>query len=189
METNYEVYVQKKGDPRWNLEAQYGDGDKTRAVEDAKRLERTEYIDAVRVIRENYHEETNETKEFVVYTTKKEGKGKSRPSPADDPGGPDEYGGGPDDDYDDDEDEDAPGGKAKKKKRLSLFGRKSKDTEESEEDDDAPAAPVAAAVAGQPVPATGRRGTSVLLKFVIILSVSMIFAAIVTAGYVSIMIR
>ncbi len=187
METNYEVYVQKKGDPRWNLEAQYGDGEKSRAVEDAKRLERTESVDAVRVIRENYHPDTNVTKEFIVYTTKKEAKGNSRPSPANDPGGRNDYGRGPNnfDDDDDDYDDDDTGGSRAKKVFGSLFRRKSKDTEES--DDDAPV--TATAVAGNSVPAPAPRGMSVLLKFIIILAVSALFAAVVTGGYISIMIR
>ncbi|MDA0654432.1 MAG: hypothetical protein O2905_01190 [Proteobacteria bacterium] len=79
MDTNYEVYSRRGG--RWNLDARYGERDKTAALEDARGLEREAGVEGVRVVLEIHNPGTGETTERTVYMSaglrkaKREGQG------------------------------------------------------------------------------------------------------------------
>ena len=169
METTFEIYLRKKGETRWNLQDQYGDGEQTRAIEGAKRLETQQFVDAVRVVREIFYPDTNETKEFVVYTSKKK-------KPGDGPAPDHSQSGGADADEE----------KAKpKKKSRGKAAAETPAAEAAPAADAAPATPEAAAAAAAK-PKKVRRGGSVILKIAIILVVSLVFSALFTVGFIAI---
>ena len=180
METNYEIYVKKTGESRWSLDSQYGGHEKERAVTDAKRLEQQSYIEAVRVIRENYHPETNETKEFTVYSTSA---GKTKRL-APEPGGEPDFGGGGGGGAHEDED-DGGGGEEATGRARGLFRRRGKSKPAAAEagaaaGDAATTAAAAAAAAARP----RKGGRAVVPKLAVVLLMSIGFAAVVTVGFV-----
>ena len=179
METTYEVYTRKKGESRWSLDAQYGDGDKDRAVHDAKRIAAQVYIEAVQVVREDYHPESNVTKNLVVYTTEQKSKPKGPASQSDRMAPPDHAGAFGHDGDDDDDDED--GGRRRDRAGLAgrLFRRKAaRDAPPPEVGSAAPKAAAAAKVGGGT--------TAVFFKLTLVFIVSLLFAAVATFSYVAI---
>jgi hypothetical protein len=163
VETTYEVYVRNKGQTRWNLQEQYGEGEKERAVDDAKRLEAQQSVDAVRVVREIFYPDTNETKDFVVYMSKKKKKTDGPPPDHSQPGGADA-------DRDDN----------KKKSK----GKKPAGVAEAAP---APATPKAAAAAVAVAPKRKTKGAPVIVKMIIIVLASVAFATLVTLAFVAIL--
>ena len=181
METNYEIYVKKTGESRWSLDSQYGGHEKERAVTDAKRLEQQSYIEAVRVIRENYHPETNETKEFTVYSTSA---GKTKRL-APEPGGEPDFGGGGGGGGAHEDEDDGGGGEEATGRARGLFRRRGKSKPAAAEagaaaGDAATTAAAAAAAAARP----RKGGRAVVPKLAVVLLMSIGFAAVVTVGFV-----
>lgn len=179
METTYEVYTRKKGESRWSLDAQYGDGDKDRAVHDAKRIAAQVYIEAVQVVREDYHPESNVTKNLVVYTTEQKSKPKGPASQSDRMAPPDHAGAFGHDGDDDDDDEDGGGRRDRAGLAGRLFRRKAaRDAPPPEVGSAAPKAAAAAKVGGGT--------TAVFFKLTLVFIVSLLFAAVATFSYVAI---
>ncbi len=61
----FEVHVYQKG--RWEIQGRHDASEMKAAIEDAKNLDLLPNIDMVKVILEEYDDETNETRESVVY--------------------------------------------------------------------------------------------------------------------------
>jgi adenylate cyclase len=119
---HFEVQVQQAG--RWSIHAQFGAAQREKAIEEAKKIEKTPGFDAVKVVKETYDSEMGNHQDTTIYRGPKgaeEHKG-FRDIGAGKGGDDDSLGGGGDwsmardDDYDDDDDD---GGWGKPKKRRT----------------------------------------------------------------------
>jgi len=63
--THYEVHVKQNG--RWEIHARHSAADKELAIEEAKSLDTSKHIEAVKVIQEIYDPEDGTSKEYNVY--------------------------------------------------------------------------------------------------------------------------
>ncbi|MCC9620070.1 adenylate/guanylate cyclase domain-containing protein [Thalassospira sp. MA62] len=77
-EVNYEVYV-KDQSGRWQIHAHFSRAQRKQAEEEAKQLEQTKHVIAVKVIREVYDHQTNSSDDYVIYETRGAAK---NPSPS-----------------------------------------------------------------------------------------------------------
>ena len=76
-QVSYEVYVKDRSG-RWEIHAHFTGAQKSQAEEEAKQIERSAHVSAVKVIREIYSHATNSSDEYVIYETRDKG-GKTAP--------------------------------------------------------------------------------------------------------------
>ncbi|MFV1851808.1 MAG: adenylate/guanylate cyclase domain-containing protein [Thalassospira sp.] len=72
-QVSYEVYVKDRSG-RWQIHGHFTGTQKKQAEEEAKQIERANHVTGVKVIREVYNHETNNSDEYVVYETRGQGK-------------------------------------------------------------------------------------------------------------------
>ncbi len=66
-EVSYEVYVKQSG--RWTIEQRYTNMERQVAIDDAKSMHDNPSVEAVKVVKETYDENTNSTTEATVFST------------------------------------------------------------------------------------------------------------------------
>lgn len=76
---SYEVYAYKSGN--WNIDSVYDD--KTQALHEARLLLESRHLTGVKIIQENFNEETGKTASMIIFNEVKHlDKPKPRPAPA-----------------------------------------------------------------------------------------------------------
>ena len=122
---HFEVQVQQGG--RWSIHAQFGAAQREKAIEEAKKIEKTPGFDSVKVVKETYDSDMGNHQDTTIYRGPKGAEehkgfrdiGAGRGGDGDTAGGGGDWsmarGGDDDDDYDDD---DAP---RKRRSSLSLI--------------------------------------------------------------------
>jgi len=111
---HFEVHVQQAG--RWSIHAQFGAAQREKAIEEAKKVEKTPGFDAVKVVKETYDSELGNHQDTTIYRGPKGAEehkgfrdiGGSRGSGNDSGGGDWSMSRGDDGDDDDYDDDDAP---------------------------------------------------------------------------------
>ena len=70
MQVSYELHALSKGN--WNIQRVYDGASKDEALKDARHLYGEPHISGVKVVRETYNEDTNQSSETVIYDTTRE---------------------------------------------------------------------------------------------------------------------
>ncbi len=110
---HFEVHVQQAG--RWSIHAQFGAGQREKAIEEAKKIEKTPGFDSVKVVKETYDSDLGNHQDTTIYRGPRDDKDGSVHKGYRDIGGNRDGGGGgggndwsaadDDDDFDDDDDD------------------------------------------------------------------------------------
>ncbi|MFH1803864.1 MAG: adenylate/guanylate cyclase domain-containing protein [Pseudomonadota bacterium] len=72
-QVSYEVYIKDRSG-KWVIHAHYNSAQKKAAEEEALTLERMSHVQAVKVIREVYHNDSNRSEDYIIYQTRGSGK-------------------------------------------------------------------------------------------------------------------
>ncbi|MEQ8807296.1 MAG: hypothetical protein RIE16_16085, partial [Rhodospirillales bacterium] len=62
---HFEVHVQQAG--RWSIHAQFGAAQREKAIEEAKKIEKTPGFDAVKVVKETYDSDLGNHQDTTIY--------------------------------------------------------------------------------------------------------------------------